>query len=71
MAETKTIDVLVRWMVGSNIFAVRPLTDEAKKWIDDNAQVESWQWLGDALHVDKHHIDHLTEGMVEAGLVVA
>ena len=35
-----------------SIVAIRPLTDEALQWLDDNVAAEAWQWFGGSLCVD-------------------
>lgn len=48
-----------------------PLTPAATTWIDDNVELESWQWLGGAsFNVDWRYADPLIEGMAADGLRV-
>ena len=50
------------------MYLVRPLTDKAKNWVDENVQLEGWQWLGDGFGVDHHYVEALVEGMIGDGL---
>ncbi len=52
------------------VFLIRPISDAGSQWIDDNLQVESWQWLGEAVAVDHHYIMIHVIGMLEDGLSV-
>ncbi len=49
---------------------VRPLTDAARQWIDDNVGGET-SWFGGALAVEPRYLDNLIDGMESDGLVVA
>jgi hypothetical protein len=51
-----------------SIVLVRPLTEEAKAWLNDNVSADS-QWMGDALAVEPRYIESLVEGMEGSGLV--
>ena len=42
-------------------------TPAAQKWVLDNVQIQPWMWLGNALNVDAHYADTLTEGRLDAG----
>jgi len=53
-----------------SIVGITPMTPAARKWIDENCQVESWQWLGLTLNVDHRLADAILEGMSEAGLTI-
>lgn len=52
-----------------NIFMVYPKSDDAREWVQENVGLEGWQWLGGGFAVDQHMIEHLIDGMAEAGLV--
>ncbi len=49
---------------------VIPMTDAGRKWITDNVETESWQWLGGALAVEPRCVDSLAAGMSGDGLAV-
>ena len=51
------------------MYIVTPITAKAKQWVDDNAGIEDWQWLGGGFAVDHHFIDDLIDGMIENELL--
>lgn len=44
---------------------MRPLTDAAREWVDENVELESWQWHGDAFACEPRAVSPLLEGMAE------
>jgi hypothetical protein len=50
------------------MYLVTVKTEKAKRWVDENVGLKSWQWLGDSFAVDHHCIEDLELGMVDAGL---
>ena len=53
-----------------SIVAIRPLTDQALQWLDDNVAAEAWQWLGGSLCVDRRYAAPLIAGIEADGLEV-
>jgi hypothetical protein len=53
-----------------SIVRVIPETQQAKDWIQENTDTESWQWFGNALCVEWRYADDLIAGMQAAGLAV-
>jgi hypothetical protein len=53
-----------------SVFIFQPHTDAAKKWIEDNVQVEGWQWIGGGLAVEPRCARDLADGMLRDGLIV-
>ena len=51
------------------MYIVTLITPKAKAWIDDNAQVESWQRICGGFAVDHHFIEDLIDGIVENELL--
>jgi hypothetical protein len=51
------------------LFLFRPLTSEARAWIEENVSEES-QWFGDSLVVEHRYARDLAAGMIDAGLNV-
>ena len=35
-----------------SIISIKPVSEAARTWVDENVVSESWQWLGGALCVD-------------------
>ena len=52
--------------IGSLVL-VRPLTDDAKAWIDANCQAEDWMWFGGALAVEHRYVNSIVEGLTNGG----
>jgi len=53
-----------------SIVVITPLTSSAKAWIDDNCELESWQWLGASLAIDWRFAEDIINGMKDAGFNV-
>ena len=51
------------------VFSICPISEAAKKWLDENTQAESWNWLGSSLVVEHRYIADIVAGMMEAGLI--
>ena len=64
----KFIDALVSGH--GSIYLVRPMSDAATAWIDENVQDDA-QWLGPALAVEHRYILDLIDGMRASGLNLA
>ena len=45
------------------VVLIIPVTELAKKWVNENVQVESWQWLGQGFAVDHRYAPDLLQGM--------
>lgn len=52
-----------------SIVMIRPISDAARNWIDENVESEGWQWFGPSLCVDHRAAGPLLYGMQEDGLV--
>lgn len=61
----------IRFEDHGSVVLVRPLTDAAREWIDENVQQEGWQWFGGALGVDARYAWALREAAAFNGLVLA
>ena len=68
MVQTEQADVYVE--VHGSLCMVIPLSDSSRQWVQQNVLTESWQWLGSSFCVEHRYIEHLIEGMQEAGLRV-
>ena len=47
-----------------------PMSSRGKAWIDDNLQLEGWQWYGNAAAVEARYADAIVDGMQDDGLEV-
>lgn len=52
-----------------SLWLFRPLTEEAKTWIDDNVE-DAALWFGGALAVEARFAQAMVEGMLADGLEV-
>lgn len=71
--DLRRVDVSPDFAVGSDggsIYTFTPLTDSARKWLDENVSAESWQFLGGSLAVDHHFIADLVDGAQADGFTV-
>ena len=53
-----------------SVYLFVPLTPEARTWVDENVELEDWQWLGGGFGVDHRYAKDLADGMTQDGLVV-
>lgn len=51
-----------------SIVMVTPLTQPAKDWVEENVQLEGWQWLGGGFAVEPRYVMSLASGIADAGL---
>lgn len=50
-----------------SIVMLRPNTDAAREWMDENVHAESWQWQGDFLCIDHRMAQPLLDGIEAEG----
>lgn len=53
-----------------SIVSFTPKSDACKEWIDQNVQLEAWQWLGPSFGVDHSYADNLIDGLQAEGFEV-
>jgi hypothetical protein len=53
-----------------SIIVLTPLTEDARNWIDENCNVESWQWMGGSLAIDYRFAEDIIYGLADAGFEV-
>lgn len=53
-----------------SVTLVKPLTPAAHVWVDEHAQLESWQWLGASFAIEPRYVENLVSGMEHDGLQV-
>lgn len=51
-----------------SVFLLNPITPKAKTWIDENLQLESWQYMGKSPAIEHRYIGDIVDGMIEDGL---
>ncbi len=54
----------------ASMVLITPVSYVGRQWIDENLQVEGWQWLGRSLAVDKRYAEPIVDGMIGDGLDV-
>lgn len=45
-------------------------TDAALDWVEENIELEDWQWQGNQFAVEPRYLDALIEGIEEDGLII-
>lgn len=58
----------VRVTYHGTIYMVEVVTPAAQAWVNDNLELESWQWMGGSFAVEPRMMDNLLDGMREDGL---
>jgi len=53
-----------------SIIVFTPMTSEALEWINENCEVESWQWVGGSLAIDHRFAEYIIYGLADAGFNV-
>ena len=53
-----------------SIAMLTPMSPEARKWVDENVQVEPWQRMGASIACEPRSLDTLVEALQEDGFVV-
>jgi hypothetical protein len=53
-----------------SIFLIRPLSEAARQWLDENVVSEPWQWVQGALCVEVRFVRDLLIEIEEAGFAI-
>lgn len=53
-----------------SVCMVTPMSPAAHEWVDENVQLDSWQWLGASFACEPRYVSSLIDGMVDDGLTV-
>lgn len=64
MSRTADFEVIDQ----GSFIGFRPVSDEGKRWMDENVESEGWQWMGSVLYVDHRYADDLISGIDMGGL---
>jgi len=51
------------------VFALEPISDGAKSWVNENVHYEPYQMLGNSIVVEHRFIADITAGLIEAGFI--
>jgi hypothetical protein len=54
-----------------SIITIRPVSEAACEWLDENVAAEPWQWLGGALCVDPRCARDLIDEIATAGFEIS
>lgn len=64
------MDIDIRIENHGSIVLLRPVTQDAKDWVEENLQTEDWQgWCG-AIAVDPRCVGAIVDGAIGDGLIV-
>lgn len=69
MSQPATPDVEV--LDHGSVVMIAPRTAAAREWVEENVQLEGWQWMGGAFACEPRCVDGLVAGMEDAGLTVS
>ena len=53
------------------VILIRPVSEAAHQWVEENVVVEPWQWFGGALGVDHRFARDLLDGIAAAGFEIS
>jgi hypothetical protein len=54
-----------------SIISIKPVTEAARTWVDENVVSEPWQWLGGALCTDVRCAIELVNAIVAEGFEIS
>ena len=54
-----------------SIITIRPVSEAARQWLDDNVAAEPWQWLGGALCVEPRCARDIDAEITDAGFEIS
>jgi hypothetical protein len=63
--EKPAADFLISYH--GSIALLRPVSDNAKQWIEDFVATEDWMWHGDALAIEPRYLGDLLEVITDSG----
>jgi hypothetical protein len=52
------------------VVLLTPLTAKARRWIDNNVEIEPWQLFGDVIAVEPRYVGGLITGAIQDGLEI-
>ena len=53
------------------IISIRPLSEAARQWVEENVVAEPWQWLNGALCAEPRFARDLVEEIAAAGFEIS
>jgi hypothetical protein len=56
--------------LGSSVVLLRPMTDAARAWADENLVLDQWQWFGGAIAIEHRYVENIVEGIRGDGMEV-
>lgn len=54
-----------------SIISIKPVSEAARQWVDENVVSEPWQWLDSALCVDVRCARHLVDEIAAEGFGIS
>jgi hypothetical protein len=54
-----------------SIVTIRPVSETARQWLDDNVASEPWQWLGGALCAEHRFACDLIDEIATSGFEIS
>lgn len=50
------------------VYMLKPLSEEAKEWIEEHVHYESYQVVGESIGVEHRYISDIVNAMIQQGL---
>ena len=55
---------------GGTVYLIRPLSDEARDWLEEHVEIPDYMRLGGAVACEHSYVGPIVEGMLGEGLVL-
>jgi len=65
-----TPDADFRITYHGTLTTITPLSNACREWIEENVEIELWQWFGNSIGVEPRYVEHLAETMIEESFVM-
>ena len=51
------------------VHVLRPVSQQAKEWVDEHVQYESWNMMGEGIAIEHRYIGPIVEAMLNEGFI--
>jgi len=55
---------------GGSVLGLCPTSGEAQEWVEENVEIEPWQWMGGAFYGDSRIMEGLVSVLIEEGFTL-
>ena len=49
------------------VYVLRPISKEARDWIEEHVQYESWNMIGEGIAIEHRYVESIVEAMLDEG----